>query len=132
MVVYAAKELHFNRSGEALKRMQAGVDKLASVVGVTLGPKVCSTIPALLQISDIRQALSKLSHRTTELTLWHTASKAYFSIHHGHQWITPLFPLICCLTMERLRVYVQGEAGCREGMWSWSPNLGRPGLSMMV
>ena len=40
MVTYAAKELHFNRSGEALKRMQAGVDKLASVVGVTLGPKV--------------------------------------------------------------------------------------------
>jgi len=39
-VTYAAKELHFNRSGEALKRMQAGVDKLASVVGVTLGPKV--------------------------------------------------------------------------------------------
>lgn len=39
VVTYAAKELHFNRSGEALKRMQAGVDKLASVVGVTLGPK---------------------------------------------------------------------------------------------
>jgi len=39
LVTYAAKELHFNRSGEALKRMQAGVDKLASVVGVTLGPK---------------------------------------------------------------------------------------------
>lgn len=38
-MTYAAKELHFNRSGEALKRMQAGVDKLASVVGVTLGPK---------------------------------------------------------------------------------------------
>ncbi|PRW61354.1 ru large subunit-binding subunit chloroplastic isoform A [Chlorella sorokiniana] len=37
--VQAAKQLHFNRNGEALKRMQAGVDKLASVVGVTLGPK---------------------------------------------------------------------------------------------
>ncbi|KAL4423737.1 hypothetical protein ABPG75_001038 [Micractinium tetrahymenae] len=36
---YAAKQLHFNTNGEALKRMQAGVDKLASVVGVTLGPK---------------------------------------------------------------------------------------------
>ena len=35
----AAKELHFNKGGETLKRMQAGVDKLASVVGVTLGPK---------------------------------------------------------------------------------------------
>ena len=34
-----AKELHFNKGGETLKRMQAGVDKLASVVGVTLGPK---------------------------------------------------------------------------------------------
>ena len=39
-VVRAAKELHFNKSGETLKRMQAGVDKLATVVGVTLGPKV--------------------------------------------------------------------------------------------
>jgi hypothetical protein len=29
----------FNRDGAALKRMQAGVDKLASTVGVTLGPK---------------------------------------------------------------------------------------------
>ncbi len=27
----AAKELHFNKGGETLKRMQAGVDKLASV-----------------------------------------------------------------------------------------------------
>ena len=35
----AAKELHFNRDGSALKQMQQGVDKLASVVGVTLGPK---------------------------------------------------------------------------------------------
>ena len=38
--VQAAKQLHFNRDGEAMKRMQAGVDKLATVVGVTLGPKV--------------------------------------------------------------------------------------------
>lgn len=38
--IYAgAKELYFNRNGEALKRMQSGVDKLATVVGVTLGPK---------------------------------------------------------------------------------------------
>lgn len=34
-----AKELVFNKDGAALKRMQAGVDKLASTVGVTLGPK---------------------------------------------------------------------------------------------
>lgn len=39
-MVRAAKELHFNKTGETLKRMQAGVDKLATVVGVTLGPKV--------------------------------------------------------------------------------------------
>lgn len=37
--VAAAKELHFNKDGAALKAMQQGVDKLASVVGVTLGPK---------------------------------------------------------------------------------------------
>lgn len=34
-----AKELYFNKDMEALKKMQRGVDKLASVVGVTLGPK---------------------------------------------------------------------------------------------
>jgi chaperonin GroEL len=34
-----AKELYFNHNGEALKRMQTGVDKLAAVVGVTLGPR---------------------------------------------------------------------------------------------
>jgi chaperonin GroEL len=39
IVTKAAKELHFNVNGEALKKMQRGVDKLASVVGVTLGPK---------------------------------------------------------------------------------------------
>lgn len=36
----AAKELHFNKNMDALKKMQAGADKLATVVGVTLGPKV--------------------------------------------------------------------------------------------
>ena len=40
VAVRAAKELHFNKNMEALKRMQAGVDKLATVVGVTIGPKV--------------------------------------------------------------------------------------------
>lgn len=35
----AAKDLHFNKNMEALKKMQAGADKLATVVGVTLGPK---------------------------------------------------------------------------------------------
>lgn len=34
-----SQELVFNKDGAALKRMQAGVDKLASTVGVTLGPK---------------------------------------------------------------------------------------------
>jgi len=38
-VTYAAKDLIFNHNGAALKRMQAGVNKLASTVGVTLGPK---------------------------------------------------------------------------------------------
>jgi len=35
----AAKQIIFNDSGEALKRMQAGVDTLASGVGGTLGPQ---------------------------------------------------------------------------------------------
>lgn len=46
VVTSAAKELHFNRNMEALKRMQAGADKLATVVGVTLGPKVRAILEA--------------------------------------------------------------------------------------
>ena len=39
-VTKAAKQLYFNaQDGTALKNMQKGVDKLAHVVGVTLGPK---------------------------------------------------------------------------------------------
>ncbi|XP_002966190.2 ruBisCO large subunit-binding protein subunit beta, chloroplastic [Selaginella moellendorffii] len=34
-----AKELVFNKDGQATKRLQAGVNKLADLVGVTLGPK---------------------------------------------------------------------------------------------
>lgn len=44
LVCRAAKELHFNKTGDALKKMQSGVDKLATVVGVTLGPKVLKGI----------------------------------------------------------------------------------------
>ncbi|XP_021765315.1 ruBisCO large subunit-binding protein subunit beta, chloroplastic-like [Chenopodium quinoa] len=35
----AIKELHFNKNGAAIRKLQAGVNKLADVVGVTLGPK---------------------------------------------------------------------------------------------
>lgn len=34
-----AKELYFNKDGSAMKKLQAGVNKLADLVGVTLGPK---------------------------------------------------------------------------------------------
>ncbi|KAJ6795738.1 ruBisCO large subunit-binding protein subunit beta, chloroplastic [Iris pallida] len=34
-----AKELYFNKDGSAMKKLQTGVDKLADLVGVTLGPK---------------------------------------------------------------------------------------------
>ncbi|KAL3511758.1 hypothetical protein ACH5RR_024475 [Cinchona calisaya] len=34
-----AKELHFNKDGSTVKKLQAGVNKLADLVGVTLGPK---------------------------------------------------------------------------------------------
>ncbi|RZC94167.1 hypothetical protein C5167_021413 [Papaver somniferum] len=33
------KELHFNHDGSATKKLQAGVDMVADLVGVTLGPK---------------------------------------------------------------------------------------------
>ena len=47
-MTHAAKELHFNRNMEALKKLQAGVDKLSSVVGVTLGPKVWLAPPIFI------------------------------------------------------------------------------------
>ncbi|KAE9621555.1 RuBisCO large subunit-binding protein subunit beta [Lupinus albus] len=34
-----AKELHFNKDGSAIRKLQSGVNKLADLVGVTLGPK---------------------------------------------------------------------------------------------
>lgn len=34
-----AKDLHFNKDGATMKKLQAGVDQLADLVGVTLGPK---------------------------------------------------------------------------------------------
>nr|GMD30442.1 ruBisCO large subunit-binding protein subunit beta, chloroplastic-like [Ipomoea batatas]GMD35483.1 ruBisCO large subunit-binding protein subunit beta, chloroplastic-like [Ipomoea batatas] len=34
-----AKDLYFNTDGSAIKKLQAGVNKLADLVGVTLGPK---------------------------------------------------------------------------------------------
>ncbi|XP_057546726.1 ruBisCO large subunit-binding protein subunit beta, chloroplastic-like [Amaranthus tricolor] len=34
-----AKELYFNKDGSAVKKLQSGVNKLADLVGVTLGPK---------------------------------------------------------------------------------------------
>ncbi|KAG2297228.1 hypothetical protein Bca52824_043897 [Brassica carinata] len=37
--IYAAKQLHFNKDGTAIRKLQAGVNKLADLVGVTLGPK---------------------------------------------------------------------------------------------
>ncbi|KAF6164242.1 hypothetical protein GIB67_010212 [Kingdonia uniflora] len=36
--VRAAKELHFNKDGSATKKFQIGVNKLANLAGVTLGP----------------------------------------------------------------------------------------------
>ncbi|KAK1356204.1 RuBisCO large subunit-binding protein subunit beta, chloroplastic [Heracleum sosnowskyi] len=39
LVTAAAKELYFNKDGSAIKKLQTGVNKLADLVGVTLGPK---------------------------------------------------------------------------------------------
>ncbi|KAL1831976.1 hypothetical protein ACET3Z_001627 [Daucus carota] len=39
LVTAAAKELYFNKDGSAIKKLQNGVNKLADLVGVTLGPK---------------------------------------------------------------------------------------------
>ncbi|KAA3459486.1 TCP-1/cpn60 chaperonin family protein [Gossypium australe] len=37
--ISAAKELYFIKDGSAIKKLQTGVNKLADLVGVTLGPK---------------------------------------------------------------------------------------------
>ncbi|XP_042431477.1 ruBisCO large subunit-binding protein subunit beta, chloroplastic-like [Zingiber officinale] len=39
MINAMAKELYFNNDGSAIKKLQNGVNKLADLVGVTLGPK---------------------------------------------------------------------------------------------
>ena len=57
-----AKQLHFNKNMEALKKLQAGVDKLSSVVGVTLGPKVQNQ--ATLKLFDPEQMLLAPYHGT--------------------------------------------------------------------
>ncbi|CAF2056148.1 BnaC06g41690D [Brassica napus] len=38
-IVCAAKELYFNTDGTTIRKLQAGVNKLADLVGVTLGSK---------------------------------------------------------------------------------------------
>ncbi|KAF2606720.1 hypothetical protein F2Q68_00043811 [Brassica cretica] len=38
-IVCAAKELYFNKDGTTIRKLQVGVNKLADLVGVTLGPK---------------------------------------------------------------------------------------------
>lgn len=38
-IISMAKELYFNKDGSAIKKLQTGVNKLADLVGVTLGPK---------------------------------------------------------------------------------------------
>ncbi|KAL8026780.1 hypothetical protein ABFX02_14G051000 [Erythranthe guttata] len=38
-ITAAAKDLYFNKDGSAIKKLQIGVNKLADLVGVTLGPK---------------------------------------------------------------------------------------------
>ncbi|GER50697.1 60 kDa chaperonin [Striga asiatica] len=38
-ITAAAKDLYFNKDGSAMKKLQSGVNKLADLVGVTLGPK---------------------------------------------------------------------------------------------
>ncbi|KAL0696433.1 hypothetical protein Bca4012_063613 [Brassica carinata] len=38
-IVCTTKELHFNKDGITIRKLQAGVNKLADLVGVTLGPK---------------------------------------------------------------------------------------------
>lgn len=38
-ITAATKEIHFNKNGSAIRKLQAGVNKLADLVGVTLGPK---------------------------------------------------------------------------------------------
>ena len=58
-----AKQLHFNKNMEALKKLQAGVDKLSSVVGVTLGPKV-RPLPLISLCKDTEVCVEDASLRS--------------------------------------------------------------------
>lgn len=62
-----AKQLHFNKDGSALKKMQAGVDKLASVVGITLGPKVHARLISPKICKDVGSAQLTTGHALHEV-----------------------------------------------------------------
>lgn len=70
-----AKQLHFNKDGSALKKMQAGVDKLASVVGITLGPKVAYVVStatmAIYHAQACSMLMSTLAAHCWSVFAWH-------------------------------------------------------------
>ncbi|KAK8366243.1 hypothetical protein V6Z11_A02G106700, partial [Gossypium hirsutum] len=49
--ISTAKELHFNKDGSTIKKLQTGVNKLADLVGVTLGPKGMNVTFSLLNLT---------------------------------------------------------------------------------
>ena len=96
-----AKQLHFNKDGSALKKMQAGVDKLASVVGITLGPKVW---------------LSLVTHPTSG------HSRRYQIMGYCQTNGLHLFLLLLCLMLHCMSTLSQ-LVHCRDAMLSWRASL---------
>lgn len=96
-----AKQLHFNKDGSALKKMQAGVDKLASVVGITLGPKV-------------RLCLSFGAH----LDIWSHQTHS----HYGETGGIYLFLLLLCVMLHCMSTLSQ-VVHCRDAMLCWRASM---------
>lgn len=100
-----AKQLHFNKDGSALKKMQAGVDKLASVVGITLGPKV-------------RLYLAIVKHLTTSL-IKHCN-------HYGH--VSGIYPSVVLCSRVHCMTVLTRLARCRAAMLCWRVSMVAPEL----
>jgi chaperonin GroEL len=66
----AAKEVHFNRDGSVTKKLQAGADMVAKLLGVTLGPKGRNVVlqnkygPPRI-VNDGETVLKEVSHLRT-------------------------------------------------------------------
>jgi hypothetical protein len=130
VAVRAAKELHFNKNMEALKKMQAGADKLATVVGVTLGPKVTGrTCPCCRRAANASRGADRGGSRSHKRSA-RAAAAAAFGAPRGSRRA----PAPSSLTTPTRPLRRSRRCACprshplppRAATWCWSPSMAPP------